>query len=207
MTTEEISFAEKRMALGRISPQFEQDFVRFHELGKYSTVTLFNIFLAHGDAASRIIDSAIKNNLCEENLIYFSDECRGKTTVTPEDYFDSQIWDFGHNVWRLPIIGHAVLTSDNGTYIRTVPLTLESEEYNKMDFIDLEEDDKLKNVLPPLPGECYIMAYVPDDVPLEQIVCGEEYSLKEVRLRHCCANIDWKPLFREAWLAGVKKNG
>jgi hypothetical protein len=147
--------------------------------------------------------------MSEFRLLLLSEElqnCRS-INMSAEEYFDSHTWNIGFthresnsDVWWLPVIGHAVIVSDG---IRTVPITLESEDYSPLDFIDMDEDEKLKQVLPPLPCECFIMAYVPAKVPLDQIINGTAYPVEEVKLCHCCTKVDWEPLFRKAWLAGV----
>lgn len=128
-----------------------------------------------------------------------------------EKLFDSINFTFYNgtkkaDVYKVPVIGHALLRTkdtDGGEskYLHSVPILLESDEYEEDDFIDLE-GEKLKEIIPALPGEYILKAYVPKDETLE-VVKTLKYTCRQVVLIHSTVDVDWKPLFKEAWLKGI----
>lgn len=109
------------------------------------------------------------------------------------------------DVWRVPVLGHALIVSGNG-YARTEPILCDDLDFN-YEGIDLDDDEEITHIIPALPGEHFVKCSVPNGCTTEQILSGNSYSCRTSTLCHNVPGIseqDWEPLFREKWLSGVR---
>lgn len=133
--------------------------------------------------------------------------------MRPEEYFDSKEVEMGMadifsvqgDVWKVPVVGHAIIVDSNDNTVRTAPIPLETLDFDESIYICLDDGEKIKHVLPALPGEYMVKGAVPKDATMEQIL-KEDYPIYVAFLCHVVPGIvepDWKPIYREAWLEGV----
>lgn len=77
----EDDFNTKVNALEYIDPYLATEFKRLLETSLYHYETLYEIFMAHGDGAIKIIEYGIERNLSTWALLYISDQ---KMVVTKD---------------------------------------------------------------------------------------------------------------------------